>query len=277
MTAYFTVLGRDRVTILSDTSCYDRDGIFCEEVSKVWRVPSWNGVIYCRGPVAANSIGLEVADRFGSFDEFVDKGADMIREIVDQTMHRNGDPLSGEMYLAGWSEREDRPRVYAMPLSQKSAAPGWPAFVWSAMKDENPFMILPVFWNDYPHLLHWLAAQRLVPMRDYQARDFVPEKHGPPMFEAIRQVKSRAGERSEKGDGGAGHHLVGGSLECTIITKSEIETSIIKHWPDVIGELIKPAPLAHFVGESSLRPGSGMSRQQRRALERQDRKAARAS
>lgn len=46
---------------------------------------------------------------------------------------------------------------------------------------------------------------------------------------------------SDHGNGGPAVHGVGGFCRATVITRDSIQTAILHHWPDRLGEKIEPA------------------------------------
>lgn len=85
------------------------------------------------------------------------------------------------------------------------------------------------------------------------------ERYGADIMEAMRRKLSTPLE----GESGPGQYIIGGQCDFTLVTAAGATVRTLRTWPDRIGEVIQPAG-------SNVVP---LSRQQRRAMERQSRRA----
>ncbi|UYW25680.1 hypothetical protein OKC48_20765 [Methylorubrum extorquens] len=223
-----------RVAMLTDSSLYLPDGTICAFEQKAFAVESWNGAISGRGDRAGINVALDLAERFGSFDEFIARSAPEI-----ERWHRDAASTAGEgqtvieIHAIGWSEIADRSRAFVLrsPIAHRTDEP---AYVWLTHDEENG-----CFYHALSGLEHWrLHRQGAEPGTDFDAETLDPVRHGVPMMEAQRRAKGDAAYGSQA----AGRHLVGGAVWLTIVDREGTRQGIIHEWPDAVGEPIQPAP-----------------------------------
>jgi hypothetical protein len=78
--------------------------------------------------------------------------------------------------------------------------------------------------------------------------------------------------------GRTGHFVVGGLIELVTIRRDQIESRVLKRWPDLVGEPIEPEPMdwpawrARRADASVASIPAGLSRLQRERMEKKARK-----
>lgn len=303
MTAIVVVKSSARISLLTDRALYDAEGVVRHIDRKVYPVVSWNGAIFGLGNLAGSFIGASAAEAFGSFDEFVAKSATAIRDAFERAVasgEMTGQTMV-ELHAFGWSEARDRTEAYVLHSSAVSAGTS-PLFEWAA-SIQKTFISSPVpSLSDW----YWLHRQGAEIDIDYDAQTFDAERHGLPLMEVLRRIRAEPEFLPSEA------YLVGGGVDLTEITRDGVTQRMLREWPDVVGEPILPGPLPRvplkdeppsFVPpegrnqwlklnrQGLIDPETllmrqpniitavplGMNRQQRRALERQDRKAVRVS
>ncbi|MDP4022343.1 hypothetical protein Q8W71_06890 [Methylobacterium sp. NEAU 140] len=311
MSAVNVICGSRRACVLTDASLYDGSGTIVAFALKAHAVDSWNGVITGRGANWGSLYAAELAETFGSFDEFVSRSAPVI-----ETAHRAAlaewmsSDVKGqsfiEVHVIGWSERRDRPEAYVLCSPSAFLDAEEPTYVWRSLEEEGGIFHCAHLNGGEMWQLHRQSAEEGV---DWTVETFDPVRHGIPLMEAQRRqpADTRAGE------GAAGKHVIGGELWLTVVDREGVRQGVIHEWPDRVGEPIRPAPLdegslpkvppsglgpswpferfdrAVKAGvidfatfdfdpaalarlEAAAPPGAGLSRQQRRAAKAQARK-----
>ncbi|MBX3580032.1 MAG: hypothetical protein KF723_22740 [Rhizobiaceae bacterium] len=262
MTALNVLRQRRRATLYTDTAGYGLDGVIQGFGVKSFTLPAHRAVIGCRGSMAAAmTIGYAAALRFGSFDEIASPaGAAYIGEVYDQegvNFARSGQS-DIDFVITGWSESRNRPLSFAM---SSSARHGIGTFEWV---DADEFMTFPEVDIDLARRFGLTDAadpERLDPVAD-----------GIAVMQAQRHTVFPLTD-----DEGNTRNLfvVGGSIIATRITEDGLTQSVIHRWAeDRVGELITPGPLPTGRTRGLASPAIPMSRQQRRAAEREARKHA---
>ncbi|MCP1592003.1 hypothetical protein [Methylorubrum extorquens] len=234
MSALNVFVNSTRVMMLTDSSLYLPDGTVVAFEPKAFLVDSWNGAISGRGDCAGITVALNLAERFGSFDEFIARSAPEI-----ERRHRDGLAIAGpgqttiEIHAVGWSERADRPRAFVLRSLIEHRA-GEPAYVWLDHDEEDG-----CFYHSMSALELWrLHRQGAEPRVDFDAETFDPRRHGIPLMEAQRREIGDAAYCAQA----AGRHLVGGAVWLTVVDREGARQGMIHEWPDAVGEPIQPAP-----------------------------------
>ncbi|MCJ2095493.1 hypothetical protein MKK67_23770 [Methylobacterium sp. J-072] len=219
-----------RVVVLTDTSLYDATGRILGFEQKTFGISSWTGALTFRGNAWGICAGLELAERYGSFDEFMARSPSAFER--DHKAALAGGLLSGqtliEIHVAGWSEREDRARAFVL------RSPG-------ALGDEAPpytWVEIEGAWHDDFDLmaLSRLHRQGAEPEVDWTPETFEAITHGIPLAEEQRRKGAAAWTEF------AGRHVIGGELWLTVVDRDGARLGVIYEWPDVAGEPIQPAP-----------------------------------
>mgnify|MGYP006899140638 CR=1 FL=1 len=299
MSAIITVKSGRRVSLLTDRAIYDGQGVIIAETTKSYSVRSWTGVVASRGNLLGSFMAENIAEQFGSFDEFLALSAPLFEDtFADQVHLMLNQPLI-EIHAAAWSESRDEPVAYFLDSREEKG----PAFEWREF--EGSFSCSPFPTNAG---WHWLHRQGLEIDTDFDAEDFDAERHGLPWMEAMRRVRTEAAFLEST------PYAVGCGVDVAEVTREGVSIRSLRTWPDQIGALIEPGPLPaarlsdvapSFVSAKDqaiwwamkrdgaldpvtllpmrrvpLSPGplpqtappsAGLNRQQRRALERQQR------
>lgn len=234
MTAIVVVKSSSRISLLSDRAYYEADGRVVVIDRKVHAVASWNGAIHGRGNVAGIMIATAAAESFGSFDEFVAESAGTIEAHYRAAL--DAGQLSGqtmiEVHALGWSEERDQPEAYVFH-SDEAAADGKPTFRWVPSIDQT-FISSPVpTMADW----YWLHRQGAEIDIDYDAETFDAERHGLPLMEVLRRIRAEPEFLPSEA------YMVGGGVDLTEITRDGVTQRMLRQWPDVVGEPILPGPL----------------------------------
>lgn len=246
-----------RALIATDTAGLDGDGVVRSWVSKIITVPHLRMAVTTRGAIAAlPALTNDLVAEFPSFDEMVEHGAEFLADIHDHHMMRLAD-FSGcgefELAVVGWSPSRGRCEAHAISSMDN---PGLPAFTFM----RNDILAAPPLSTDD------LKAAGLM------VNGIVPDSNPETLLLSLIEIQRR--QRIPLGgiDCMPKHFIVGGQVVLTEITEAGISQRIARTWPDRIGEHVHPEPAA-IVDRAPTR--SNMSRQQRRALEAQSRKAVR--
>ncbi|WEJ32190.1 hypothetical protein [Devosia sp. SD17-2] len=260
MTGFISVVSADRVDVFSDTATYDEDGIVLAFTSKIRPLPGGRGVIFTRGMVdAGGDVEEAIADIFavaGGVDLAI---TDLKRQLALRNLPFGGVPL--DVSIAAISER-DGPRVYTFQTADYGGRLGW--FLRESTTG---------FSNGVEHS----TADR-----DLLVRAGVTIV-APFLMEEMRKTPGA----SISFEGADEHAVIGGSIEHTAVTVAGVNTRTIHNWTtDRVGENLILAPSevpghgsAWLAGARALSLANrltkpSMSRQQRRAAERQNRRAA---
>ena len=219
-----------RVVVLTDTSLYDGTGRILGFEQKTFGISSWTGALTFRGNAWGICAGLELAERYGSFDEFMTRSPSEF-ERNHKAVLADG-LLSGqtliEIHVAGWSEREDRARAFVL---RSPGAPGdeAPPYTWVEIDGA---------WHDDFDLMALcrLHRQGAEPDVDWTPETFEAITHGIPLAEEQRRRGAAAWTKF------AGMHVIGGELWLTVVDRDGARLGAIHEWPDVAGEPIQPAP-----------------------------------
>lgn len=276
MTAINIVKQRDRVHVITDAAYWRADGTVICFGPKMFPLPNLPAVIATRGPTTALfEFGLRFSE-FKSFDDMVDRIEDVLPGIYDTCLQQFGEQLGAmvnvDLILAGWSAARNKPEAYFIhsepnfcPSEERAAELLADGDVINPDAFELQELTAPVVFA--PTVLHEKRAEA-------GFDEYANERDYPTMLGHMRKLLEL--QRREVGNwDGVEFHAVGGYATIATVTKDGIEQSVFHRWPeDKIGELIQPGPL-DFGAKATVTPISstaGMSRQQRRYMERQQRK-----
>ncbi|MHC2104113.1 hypothetical protein [Methylobacterium sp. CM6246] len=219
-----------RVVVLTDTTLYDASCRIFGLDQKSYPVSSWTGALTFRGNIWGIGAGLDLAEKYGSFDEFLSlSAAEFEREHKSALA---GGRLLGqtivEIHVAGWSEREDRARAFVL-RSPGVHGDDTPPYTWVEIEGA---------WHDDFDLmaLSRLHRQGAEPDVDWTPETFEAITHGIPLAEEQRRKGAAAWTEF------AGRHVIGGELWLTVVDRDGARLGAIHEWPDVAGEPIQPAP-----------------------------------
>lgn len=248
MTAINVFLRRDRAIMLTDASLYTPQGLVVRFGQKAVAMPHLRSVIACRGSQMVTALlAMGLAATYSSFDEMANHAAADLPRYHDQhlmDLARLG-LQDINIVVAGWSESADAPSGFYYDSTT------------DAFEMIDGYVSGPVLDEEENANLHAIGCEIDV---DVSPAAFDPIRHGIPFMEAQRRMQIEISDVSEP------MSVVGGHILLSEVTRDGVSQRVIHHWDDEIGEPISPAP---FVAQAT----STMSRQQRRAMERQQRKS----
>lgn len=249
MTAINMIRQRRRAVILTDGAGYDANGVVRAFYQKAIAIPHLRAAVAVRG--SANAVGVLAAAfgaRFTTFDDLVANGGAVAQSVYDEffAMFTNYGETEIEIHLAGWSEARNRPETYVMASDEAPSLAVMEMLPWTFTEaDDCSAAPLPTDEAMAAQGLSVSAVERFDPVSD-----------GLRVMEAQRRTRGSALSRGN----GVEVYCVGGFAMLTEITESGVSQRIIHRWNDRVDELIDP--FAHV-------PVMNMSRQQRRAMERE--------
>jgi hypothetical protein len=212
------------VLMISDGIGLGDDGKIASITPKVVTLPLLNAAIGIRGDALVGMILMSgiAADwqKFGSYDGFRSGLVDHLKSIISATAHhwraqRGLDCFNMDIVVAGWSETSG-PDSYLLRTIEGTPTPAWQII------DTGNLLLTPSSDEIFQDVGGPLADQsrtitdgELIAVAEKQ-RCYI-EPYGPNKIETS---------------------LVGGFLQITTITESEIATRIIHRWHDEIGKRI---------------------------------------
>jgi hypothetical protein len=257
MSAFIACKMADKIHLLSDGAQYSKDGVLSAITSKCFPIGAHggsHGVITGRGDARiVTSLAKAAEWNALDFDDFIDS-IPGFEELL------GGEPVPFELAIAGWSGERERLELYLYCGHTFYPWAGCEPFELHEVKDENILLAAPSPQDSTLMAMGW------TPLPSVEA--FTPERDGVAFMQAQRRTLSN--------DETAGHidpglFFIGGHVACATVTRHGVENRIVHRWPeDRIGSKIHPAPIA--VGGAAPADDPGLTRQQRRALERERRK-----
>lgn len=273
MSACLALKQRNAASLLVDSAVYDRDGLLRSvSVTKVIAMPTLRAAFAGTGPVVnAELIATALTFRFATFDDLVANAEEVIPELFDEVAEErlNGDS-SGTFYLVGWHERKDRPGCYAMNLWSEGSSRV--ALVLDESGIQGPFERGKL--EDTPAGGTPLPAPELRAAAGWPRSKVIDDLD--PAVDLLHLMEVQRQEEIR------GRHWVGGRAVLTSVSREGITQRVVHTWnEDKVGHFIQPLPIDWPTWRRELGIGSGpapstvasLSRQQRRALERQQRQA----
>jgi len=258
------------ISMVTDAASYNSAGIVEQISTKIAVLPHLNAAIYTRGP--ANTTLLAAYDMgrmFGSFDELVDRleafATDFYERRASHFVHNEFPEI--ELYVCGWSAKRSAPEGYLIRC----------CFADSNFHDNPEWLTKGGTYTAAPFKVQTLAKlcaspgvtpedmkQAMFPSH-LEVEELDPKVAGLHLFHIQR---GKLGTRPDQ----VNFYAVGGFAMLTTIRENEITQSILKRFNDKVGEPITPEPVDwnKFVRPVAA-PLSFMTRQQRRALEREQR------
>ena len=253
MTAINAVLKPDRAVILTDGLAYNQHGLILGECQKTVAMPTLKAAIAVRGAQKIAAIlAMELTFRCPNFDSLLDQAEEFFAGFTDRMLallqFGTDEDLSAlgdaQIVVVGWSDRR-KEAVGFYYLTDQPEPFGW-------IED---YAFSPVPSDEEDANLKSVGAEIEV---SYSPKAFNPIRHGIPLMEAQRRMKiDPPGLNLDEPIS-----IVGGHVLVTECTTEGVSQRVIHRWNDEPGEMVIPEPF----GASSQ---SGLSRQQRRALERQ--------
>jgi hypothetical protein len=265
--------------MMSDAAAYTVPaGILTDvNLSKCVAMPTLSAAISCTGPAELGAFfSYRLMREAKSFDDLVSRGSEILPRLFmgHVNARRAGDAISS-IYLIGWHEKANRPAAYAMDIWTDDASQLGAVLKESANSGRAAgFKLTEMDLGGTPMPAMNLIAEAGFVIHDDNER-FIPE------VDLLHLMEVQRHERIQ------GRHWVGGKALLTSIDRSGVTQKIIHTWSeDRVGEPIEPRPIdwqrwrAERAGQPlappTLAPAGAqpMSRQQRRALERERRKSA---
>lgn len=256
MSAYVVVQRPDAVHVLTDGLSYTREGVVAAITSKCGQLGPMPAVITTRGPADLQEIIAEfaasVASAGADFDWFIDAFPSLMEHVHGGLVSAGRRP-EFEVVVAGWSATQNRLVVYSWENHGRRRTEG--SCRYKLVELTSPLVMAPV--PSDPDLLAagWNPALRW--------NAFDPERDGLTIMEAQRRFRSTEDDHVDPG-----LFFVGGRVTLTTITRHGIVQKPIKDFADTIGQKIRPE-LSEVPGS---RKSAGVNRQQRRAIDRHDRR-----
>lgn len=250
MTAINVITQRSRVAILTDTAGYGSDGVVQCFFAKCVAIPHLRAAVATRGSSLAGTLyATSLGAMFQTFDDMIADGK-ALEAIYDGAFHqlsRSGE-TEIDLFVSGWSERLNRPVSIATASSDRHGFEPW------SIQQCEPIMAAPTVPEDML-IAAGFDLDRIGP------ETFDPVRHGVMLMQAQRRLTlyPTTGADTEP------CCLVGGQAVLTEIRADGVSQRVIHRWPDRIGERMSPNETF------AAAPAAPLNRQQRRALERQNR------
>lgn len=225
-------------------------------------------VLAARGPSILTPLLAEaVQQAFRTFDAAALGLAEVIEEAVGtygEVLGRCDIGADFDLLMAGWSEARDCGEVYYLSSIDRAGVPAW------TLSKCGPVVLSP---NDDA------MTERLRPKASQ-----LDLSRNDPLAVALVIMEEQRGVAGLQG-GDEPVHGVGGFAQATTVTRDGISSRILRRWADPVGVPLRPVPATHdhdgepvepwFGSAASQRPA--ISREQRRRLEKMNRKLERAS
>lgn len=244
MSAYLSHVYADRVEILTDGAIYNENGVILDFAEKVYRFQNAPAALTVRGAcepmiVIGQALDMVAMLSGGSFDVVLGFLPRMLEKLKSE-----GAGADFEMLVAGISETEGPLHVY---FTTASYAEGIESCRLYRMADfVGGGIIVPAEEQD-------AAGITQAGLRDRFA------EVGADYMELMRRHKGPNPVRPDL----PAIYGIGGHVDHSVIRADGVTTTRLRTWPDVVGEKIDPATADEVVK---------LTRQQRRATERQERK-----
>lgn len=280
MTAINTILQRDRVTVITDTAFYDVGGYVQGFAPKAMVIPHWPGIVAMRGAIFVHALLVaKLSLRFDSLDAFAEEAQTFLTEFCEEhygMLCSSGAAPGIQVTAAGYSHARGTCRAFSieagetgdLTLSNGDTFGAEAVDMHSKELIEIPMnraMILPLPSADAMEDVGLDAGVNIAGLDLPSIRRF-----GTKVLRAQRQVSDVLAEDEEA------TYAVGGQPVFLTVTKEGVTTSTGPAWPDKIGERIDPTQDLPSENGAATATG-GMSRQQRRELERRQKQAAKRS
>lgn len=278
MSAINVVKQRDRIIVATDTASWNMRGVIMGFWPKCYAVPHMPAVLSFRGPsLAVPTFGWALSG-YATFDrmiELIEGEMPVIHQKFGPSLEECG-PTNFDLVISGYSTARNAFENYYMTTfdpSERGCTPDEIAQLIAAgahfpekyelEKIDDAIIVLP-------HILPAVAADAgLTEPFDGKPQEVVLRELTV-VLELQRRSPFMFPGTIER------FHAVGGSATAAVVTKTGVEQFTFHRWPDdEVGELIQPSPIdwtARRAAVSQKPDVAQMSRQQRRYLERQQRK-----
>ena len=259
MSAYIVVRQGQAVHVVTDGAGYNHSGELKKVDSiKCLQLGSMPAVVTARGQHQVGwmiaQMGAAMAAGGWDFDDFLEQLPRQLLRLEDGLAQRHV-PSEFEVILAGWSERLQGLAVFDWQAHDRYGLAEDQSRTLREISD--PIVFAPVPDESY------LMA---IGFRVDRLEEFDVERHGLQLVEGQRRYRA-----TESDVMGVGQFLVGGHAQLTTVTRETVTQKTLRTWDrDKVGGRIRPELVA--VGA----PPAVLTRQQRRALERQHSKGRQA-
>ncbi len=216
MTAANIFLLPDRACLLTDTGKYNDAGEMLATGRKVASSERHRVAIATAG---IGYLGMD-ADLARWMDEQPSQAA-LLQRLADR-----GRALNSEL-----SELSAEPDSHhrAMPLQMFVA-------LWHAQRDQPETYIMGAPGSEFgPSYTPWTLAGVAEVISPRADRSLYPHPGFDPRRDGLRLIEAQRAYKDERGA-----HRVGGQAELTEVTRDGINQSVLRVWPDKLGQMIKP-------------------------------------
>lgn len=213
MTAINVFRQSDAVHIISDGAFYDAAGVLCAIGSKVWTLPELPAAFALRGPSGLLPRLMErIHGAYRSFDDMLCNIALKI-ELTRAAGYNLPKGVSPEfdMFIVGWSHERNRPESYIYNSER------------CELEEADPYA-------GAPGVAGFFDSQGIAAIDDVK-----PVEHGLALLEAQRRLLLPNASWD-----GQSIYGVGGFAEWTRLDANLVTRAVIRGWPDVVGEKIRP-------------------------------------
>lgn len=255
MSAFMSVQRPGEICMLTDGAAYTKEGIIVRLARKVTIGKCYPIAITTRGNANVGEKHqqrfCDAADRYG-FDFALGCFADALPEMGSTPDYDGFDFL--HWHIIGYSETEGLVRYSAHNMPFAFSDGEEPMKLHKVPADKNYIAMN----NASPATL---AECGVLPMAADERLSTYMERMGGNLMEAQRRTPAPALPNDEYFEP---QYLIGGQCDLTIVTEDGVDVKTLRTWPDKVGEKIEPYSLTGNVIR--------LPRQQRRALEREQRK-----
>lgn len=276
MSAINVIKFPDGVHVATDSAAWDASGTVTAFVHKSFALPHFPAVIATRGAAITPLLfGWAFTKEFSSFDDMVARIDDEMPEIHEILMPDLGEHGEGfDLVIAGYSEERKAFEFYTMTtlsIADRGYSDEESAEVLAAgALDQKPYQLVeikePLLCSPAILSEDEIAATGLNQRVANLGRQAQIDETFRTVLEMQRQKPFNFMDCDEP------FHGIGGRATVCTVTKTGVDQRVIHRWRgDRIGELIKPEPVDWSATVTPINT-AGMSRQQRRYLERQAKK-----
>jgi hypothetical protein len=251
MSAFYARIGAGRVDLLTDAGSWRDDGRLAAIVDKVWKAETVPLAVTGRGRsgtlARVAQVIIDLADGLGKVDLAINMLQDGLSRVIDTE-----DDVRLNVVVAGISETAG-PKIFYFTTAQEDTDDA----------DLTPFTLHDMGSECRGGLDVTPAGLAMVGLTNAMiAADDFCAMHGAKLFEAGRRVLSEPKPYLP-----ASIYPVAGRCDLTVIRAEGVTARTLHTWPDKIGEKVDP-----FAGQNVTPITASMNRQQRRAVEREERK-----
>jgi hypothetical protein len=268
MSALVWLPQRSACHILVDAASYFESGIVADLIDKCRAIPELHCAMTTLGPVGWQQIIFDAIREggFSSFDDLVTGFESLMVEVFEyhQESVSSLPCVATEVWIAGWSQRRQRPEGYTIWLEDRAEFEK--RRLSESTGDRNPFEIRPlsnVAVHVNPTPTGEALANAFFRSGVLDTEVLIPEVDLLHIMEIQRHWPFDDGK-----------YKIGGYALLTSIDESGVTQRRIQEWPeDKVGELIRPKPIDWVRWRADREPPSpnvtpmpALNRQQRRQL-----------